>query len=128
MSAALHQLILDVNDLGESLRFYVDLLHLFVRDESMVDGVRLVSLRTGGTDVLLVQRTFSYGILPEFTGGGVVLNFDVANLAQLLPELQNLGIGVLRGIESSPNGEASLLVADPDGYAVLLSERPRMLN
>lgn len=122
MPSAFSQLILDVTNLDRSLRFYVGLLQLEKRQESHVDGVRLAALTAGGTRVLLVQRADEEAEQVYDRTGGVVLNFEVRNLGNVLGHLEHHGVKMLRGVERSNSGEASVLVADPDGYAVLLSE------
>ena len=125
MSSALQQLILDVGNLDHSIRFYAELLGLELRNESKVEGVRVASLKAGAAALLLVHR-------PEMSSfdrsGGLVLNFDVVDLRETLKNLATNSVVVLRGLEVSPRGEASVLVADPDGYAVLLSETQKTVH
>lgn len=125
MSSALQQLILDVSNLDHSIHFYADLLKLELRSESNVDGVRVANFRAGAANMLLVQRP---GLGAFDRTGGVVLNFDVSSLSDMLTRISRFGVGVLRDVEISSKGESSVLVSDPDGYAVLLSETARLIH
>lgn len=128
MPSALSQLILDVGNMERSIRFYVDLLQLEMQDDASMDGVRLTTLAAGPARVLLVQRP-SEGFAGGFDrSGGVVLNFEVRSLAHVMEGVRDRGVSVLRGLERSETGESSLLLADPDGYAVLVSQRSRHVH
>ncbi|HQU19830.1 MAG TPA: hypothetical protein PLA92_12360, partial [Fimbriimonadaceae bacterium] len=54
--------------------------------------------------------------------GRQVINFQIGNLPQVSKFLIDHKVTILRGLEMAVWGERTLLVADPDGYAVLLSE------
>jgi predicted enzyme related to lactoylglutathione lyase len=115
-------LILDVENMDRSLQFYHDLLDLPIRHVENYDGFRLAYLSTGQTDLLLVQQpTPESGTFLDRTGGQV-MNFKVKNLADIASNLEMHNVKVLRGLEMAVWGERTFLVADPDGYAVLLSE------
>ncbi|MBN8689195.1 MAG: VOC family protein [Armatimonadetes bacterium] len=128
MASSFSQLILDVENLDRSLQFYEGILHLSVQHHSNLDGVKLASLLAGKTEVILVQRSPFEQNSAYDRAGGVVLNFNVNNLLGLFTEIQDTGIKVLRNVESTSLGERSLLVADPDGYAVMLSENSALMN
>jgi lactoylglutathione lyase len=122
MANVLSQLILDVKDLDSSLRFYSELLNLPVRRRDDWDGHRLAYLGTGATEILLLQQPLNEQNPLLDRSGGLVINFHVTNLPAVAHNLENQNVTVLRGLEMAVWGERTFLVADPDGYAVLLSE------
>jgi lactoylglutathione lyase len=116
------QLILDVQDLDVSLRFYSGLLNLPIRRQDDWDGHRLAYLGTGATEILLVQQPMDEQNPLLDRSGGLVINFKVTDLPTVAHNLESERVKVLRGLEMAVWGERTFLVADPDGYAVLLSE------
>lgn len=128
MATELNQLILDVTDIDRSLGFYVGMLHLELCNTTVVDGHALAVLRAGGTKLLLVQQPLEYFEALSARTNGVVLNFEVHDLSGVVRRCGMEGTPVLRGIERSSTGEASMLVADPDGYALLLSGKAELVH
>jgi len=122
MPNILSQLILDVRNLDSSLQFYHDLLNLPVRRQDDWDGHRLAYLRTGAIEILLVQQPADEQNPLLDRSGGLVINFHVTDLPTVADNLEKRNVKVLRGLEMAVWGERTFLVADPDGYAVLLSE------
>lgn len=124
MRSVLATLILDVSDLDQALLFYHEMLGIPIRRQETLDGHRLAYLRGGSTELLLMQQPLDQqNPLLERTGGAV-LKFRVMRLDDLVPSLVGIGAQVLRPTEGVAWGERSCLVADLDGYAVLLSEPP----
>jgi lactoylglutathione lyase len=115
-------MILDVSDIDRSLEFYHGILELPIRRQDDWDGHRLAYLETGGTEILLVQQPLLDQDPLLERSRGLVINFRVANLVQVSKFLQSVKVPILRGLEMAVWGERTILVADPDGYAVLLSE------
>lgn len=128
MASALSQVILDVNDLERSLGFYVGLLNLELCERTRVDGHSLAMLRAGGMRILLIQQPVDEADLLLDRSRGLVLNFEVRDLAYVVAGCNKAGTTILRGVERSPGGEASLLISDPDGYALLVSGKTEMVN
>ncbi len=122
MPSNLSHLILDVRDLDRSLEFYHGMLCLPVRRQDDWEGHRLAYLTTGGTEILLVQQPVHEQNPLLDRSGGLVINFRVVNLPKVATTLELGEVHVLRGLEMAVWGERTILVADPDGYAVLLSE------
>jgi catechol 2,3-dioxygenase-like lactoylglutathione lyase family enzyme len=122
MSSVFSHLILDVQDLDRSLAFYRDMLELPVVRLDDWEGHRLAYLSTGRTEILLMQQPKSEQNPLLDRSGGLVINFHVGNLNGVAKSLENKDVRVLRGLDKAAWGEMTLLVADPDGYAVLLSE------
>ncbi len=121
-------LILDVEDLDRSLAFYSGLLHLQIRRQDTWQGHRLAYLDAGPTEILLVQQPKHEQNPMLDRSGGLVLNFRVQNIHEVAKTLTSKNVHVLRGLEEALWGERTLLVADPDGYAVLLTERAETVH
>ncbi len=122
MANVFSNLILDVEDIERSLAFYHHLLDLPVRAQQSVDGHRLAYLTTGQTEILLLQQP-RHEQDPSFErSGGLVIKFQVRNLPEVARTLKMKSVTVLRELDMANIGERTFLVADPDGYAVLLSE------
>ncbi|MEJ5170276.1 MAG: VOC family protein [Fimbriimonadales bacterium] len=122
MGSSLCHLILDVHDLSRSLAFYHELLGLAVDREEDFDGHRLAYLDTGPCQLLLVQQPSEDQDPLLQRRGGMVINFHVENLPEVAERVRSHRATVLRGLDMALWGERTLLLADPDGYAVLLSE------
>lgn len=122
MHSMLSQIILDVQDLDRSLDFYSRLLGLPIAREENDEGHRLAYLDTGGTEILLLQQPESDQEPLLERCGGLVINFRVRDLPAISDRLNRNEVVVLRRLEMAVWGERTLLVQDPDGYAVLLTE------
>lgn len=120
MISRFSHMVLDVVDVDRSLDFYAGLLGISVRMEDRWHGSRVVYLQTGETELLLVQQ--SGPELPHDRSGGLVMNFQVIDLPRLAAKVREKGVQVLQPMAGMKPGERTLLVTDPDGYAVLLSE------
>lgn len=128
MPSVFTSLILDVVDVERSLEFYSGLLQLPVRQIDQCDGHRLVYLKTGQTEILLIQQPPSDQVDQPDRSSGLVINFLVRSLPDLVSQLQSRQVPILRGLEQDFYGDRSCLVADPDGYAVLLSEEGQLIS
>jgi len=128
MPSMFSHLILDVKDLDRSLSFYHDLLDLPIMREDSWDGHRLAYLSTGKTQILLLQQPEHEQNPLLDRSGGLVINFQVKNLPEIAKSLERKNVKVLRGLEMAIWGDRTFLVADPDGYAVLLSESAETLH
>ncbi len=127
MANVFSNLILDVEDIDRSLAFY-QLLDLPVRDKQSVDGHRLAYLGTGQTEILLLQQP-RHEQPPSFErSGGLVIKFQVRNLPEVAQTLRSKSVTILQELDMANIGERTFLVADPDGYAVLLSEPVETLH
>ncbi|MFW5697162.1 MAG: VOC family protein [Fimbriimonadaceae bacterium] len=122
MSNALTSLILDVHDMDRSLKFYHDLLSLPVRRTESFEGHELAYLSCGSTEILLMQQPVGDQSPVLDRTGGMVLKFAVRDLPLLAKSLESTEVQILRPVEESAF-ERTFLIADPDGYAILLSER-----
>lgn len=124
----LANLILDVKNLDRSLEFYHTLLRLPIRNQEEMDGHRLARLNTGLTELTLVEQPVEdQNPLLDRTGG-MVINFRVRDLPKVATDLLRNHVNVLRGLEMALWGERTLLITDPDGYAILLSEPVEVMH
>jgi lactoylglutathione lyase len=128
MANVLSNLILDVEDIDRSLAFYHQMLELPVRLQQSVDGHRLAYLTTGQTEILLLQQPRHEQNPHLDRSGGLVIKFIVKDLPTVARELKGRAVQVLRELDMAKIGERTFLVADPDGYAVLLSEPVETLH
>ena len=122
MRSSICRLILDVEDLNRSLAFYHRMLGLPVSRQEDFDDHRLAFIDTGQTEILLIQQPKLEQNPLLDRSGGLVINFHVHDLPAVADCLQREEVTVLRRLEMALWGERTLLVADPDGYAILLSE------
>lgn len=122
MASVFSNLILDVTDLDRSLAFYHGMLKLPVTREDQWEGHRIAFLETGTAEILLLQQPVHEQKAGLDRSGGLVIKFYVTDLPTVADDLERGRIKVLQGLEMALYGERTLLVADPDGYAVLLSE------
>lgn len=122
MRSLLCHLILDVQDLERSLAFYHRMLGLPIARQEDFDEHRLAYLTTGSTELLLIQQPKREQNPLLDRSGGLVINFHVHDLPAVADCLQREEVTVLRRLDMALWGERTLLVADPDGYAILLSE------
>jgi catechol 2,3-dioxygenase-like lactoylglutathione lyase family enzyme len=98
------------------------MLNLPVERQEDFDGHRLAYLQTGSAEILLIQQPKDEQNPLLDRSGGLVLNFQVQNLPAMAEFLESHEVMILRRLDMALWGERTLLVADPDGYAVLLSE------
>lgn len=120
--ATFNKLVLDVRNLDTSLEFYNRVLQCPIHRQEEFEGHRLAYIGTGATELLLVEQP-EVDQVPDFVRpGGQVMNFQVKNLRGIANELVSRNLVVLRDLEMAVWGERTFLVADPDGYVVLLSE------
>jgi lactoylglutathione lyase len=121
-------LILDVGDIDRSLRFYHDMLQLPIDREESYEGHRLAYLHAGQTQILLLQQPKNEQNPTLDRSGGLVMKFYVSEIRKVATNLQERRVKVLQDLEMPAFGERTFLVADPDGYAVLLAEPVETLH
>ncbi len=122
MQSVFSQLILDVRNVDASVGFYRDSLGLDVFKTDEFEGHRLAYMTSDGFELLLLEQPNRDQMPPALRGGGVVMNFRVSNLPRLAETLKKERIDVLRDLDDPSHGDRTLLIADPDGYSILLSE------
>ena len=128
MSSVFANLILDVGDIDRSLAFYHDMLKLPIERQEFLAGHRLAYLHAGQTQILLLQQPKNEQNPSLHRSGGLVMKFYVQEIKKVALSLQEKCVTVLQDLEMPAHGERTFLVADPDGYAVLLAEPVETLN
>jgi len=128
MSSVFANLILDVGDIDRSLAFYHDMLHLPIERQESLEGHRLAYLHAGQTQILLLQQPKDEQNPALHRSGGLVMKFYVSEIRKVATTLQEKRVTILQELEMPTHGERTFLVADPDGYAVLLAEPVEALN
>lgn len=128
MSSVFANLILDVGDIDRSLAFYHDMLNLPIDRQEVLEGHRLAYLHAGQTQILLLQQPKSEQDPFFHRSGGLVMKFYVREIWKIATTLQQRRVKVLQALEMPIRGERTFLVADPDGYAVLLAEPVETLH
>lgn len=122
MRSTLAKLILDVADLDRSLAFYAGVLELPIALEDTWDGHRVARLKAGSTEIMLLQQPLHEQNPALDRRGGIVINLTVKDLVTLARACEHLNLTVLQTLQNATWGERTFVVADPDGYSVLLSE------
>ncbi|MFZ4506154.1 MAG: VOC family protein [Fimbriimonas sp.] len=122
MNQQLANLILDVEDIERSLEFYCGLLALPLSKRENVDGNRLAYLATGPTCLMLIEQPPKERNPDLQRPGGLVVKFNVIGIRTIASELKRREQDVLQDLNEPLCGESTLLVRDPDGYAILLAE------
>jgi lactoylglutathione lyase len=128
MGSVFANLILDVGDIERSLAFYHDMLNLPIERQEFLEGHRLAYLHAGQTQILLLQQPKNEQNPTLHRSGGLVMKFYVSEIWKVATTLQEKRVTVLQALEMPSYGECTFLVADPDGYAVLLAEPVETLN
>src|SRR5690349_7817731 len=122
MASILSSLISDVEDIERSLAFYNGMLQLPIMRKQTFDGHKLAYLGTGSTEILLLEQPKNEQNPSLERSGGLGIKFYVQHLPVVAQWLTQEHVRVLRDLDMAAAGEHTFLVADPDGYAVLLSE------
>ncbi len=128
MASVFANLILDVGDIDRSLVFYHEMLNLPIERQETCDGHRLAYLHAGQTEILLLQQPKDEQNPTLHRSGGLVMKFYVRGIRTIADFFVERRVTVLQELEMPSFGERTLLVADPDGYAVLLAEPVETLN
>jgi uncharacterized glyoxalase superfamily protein PhnB len=122
MRSLFAQLILDVHNVENSMNFYTDLLGFTVDELTELDGHRIAHLSANGFEILLLEQPITDQLIPLRRGSGLIMNFRVVGLREVADTFKNKEINILRGLEEEPFGDRTLLIEDPDGKPILLSE------
>ncbi len=128
MASVFANLILDVGDIDRSLAFYHDMLNLPIQRQENCDGHRLAYLHAGQTEILLLQQPKNEQNPTLHRSGGLVMKFYVKGIIKVAHFLEEKRVTILQALEMPSHGERTFLVADPDGYAVLLAEPVETMN
>jgi len=108
MRVDLYMTELSVENLDESLRWYQEWLGLAIERLDLANGFALLATPTGRLALRVGQPH------PE----GVGLVFEVADIDQMVRELQSKGLVPIKRTESAEEGYERAVYLDPSGYRV----------
>lgn len=103
-----------VNDLKQSLHFYCDILGLKVNYTN--DG--FAGFTVDGIGLSVFQKSDAVAMYPSQymnKGGGILLGFQVKDVATTVNELTKKGITVFEGPKKTAWGQTVAYFSDPDG-------------
>ena len=106
-----------VNDLQQSIAFYVDALGFSVDEKWETEGVvQGVMLRAGKCRIGLSQDDFAKGRDRAKGLGMSVWLTTVQDLAMLVGRIKKNGVTLAQELEEMPWGGRAFAVVDPDGF------------
>lgn len=115
-----------VNDMEETLRFYVDVLGLEVVDRKRSPrGSDLAFLKVQNSDELIEICSFPASGRVEVQEDLVHLAFEVDDLDKTIAHLKRKGIPITDGPTTTSSGSRFCFIDAPDKYEIELIERPR---
>jgi lactoylglutathione lyase len=115
-----------VNDMEETLRFYVDILGLTVENRKRSPrGSELVFLIVPNSDELIEICSFPEGGRVELQEDLVHLAFEVENLDEMIRLFKEKGVPITDGPTVTSSGSKLCFIEAPDRYEIELIERPR---
>jgi catechol 2,3-dioxygenase-like lactoylglutathione lyase family enzyme len=125
MTRTLHQVYLMVTDIDRSVEFYRDGLGLEPTDET----AGRVKFDTGAC-TLVLEEDFDDAVLDQFgleppgddRGSGVITVVEVSDIDAAAAQLESFGAEILTGPRTVDWGRELLLVSDPDGYVIEVSQ------
>ncbi len=113
-----------VNDLEETLRFYVDVLGLTVENRKRSPrGSELVFLSVPNSDERIEICSYPAGGKVEVQEDLVHLAFEVEDLDQMILRFQEKGIPITEGPTATLSGSRICFIEAPDRYEIELIER-----
>jgi len=106
-----------VNNLAESMAFYVDGLGFTIEQRWETDGeLRGVMIKAGRCRMGLSQDDFAKGA-ERVKGQGMSIWLTTAqDLEALVARIKQNGIALTQELEETPWGRKTFAVADPDGF------------
>ncbi|MEK6713047.1 MAG: VOC family protein [Nitrospirota bacterium] len=114
-----------VNDMEETLRFYVDVLGLTVENRKRSPrGSELVFLSVPNSDEVIEICSFPAGGKVEVPEDLVHLAFEVDDLDQMIMRFKEKGVLITDGPTVTSSGSRLCFIEAPDKYEVELIERP----
>jgi lactoylglutathione lyase len=103
-----------VDDFDRSLKFYRDKLGLEVKSQ---EG-KFAAFELGGTGLAIFGKSEATAMFPAKymkSGGGVVISFQVDDVAKTCKELKSEGIEIIEGPKTTDWGQVVAYFLDPDG-------------
>lgn len=127
LACTLGHVMLDVENLDRSLDFYEGVLGLSVQYSEELDGSRIAYVRGDTTEMMLIEHDEPL-LTPSAYRGGIVLGFRSQSLFAVLSNARQAECEILREPDLTSSGPQSILLADPDGYAILVVSEIRMID
>ena len=115
-----------VNDMEETLRFYVDVLGLEIENRKRSPrGSELVFLKVPNSNEMIEICSFPAGGKVEVQEDLVHLAFEVDDLDQMIRRLKEKGIPITDTPTITSSGTRLFFIEAPDRYEVELIEKPK---
>lgn len=113
----LGSVILAVNDLDKSLKFYHEILGLPIRSQRRT----WIDLGQQGATISLHPASLSAPHIGSSIDNGIVLGLTVGDIKSAVDELKSKGVKIHRDIVDRDAGK-NAIVMDPDSYMITLFE------
>ena len=114
-----------VSDLGQTIRFYTDVLGLEVLERKVSPrGSHLAFLKVPNSEELIELTSFPPSGPVKVQEDLVHLAFQVESLDDTIASLNAKGVRVTDGPTQTSSGSRFIFIDAPDGYEVELIERP----
>lgn len=115
-----------VNDMEETIRFYVDVLGLEVVERKRSPrGSELAFLRVPNSDELIELCSFPDSGRVEVQEDLIHLAFEVDNLDEAIAGLRHKGVKITDGPTVTSSGSRFCFIDAPDRYEIELIERQK---
>ena len=109
--------ILAVNDLDTSIKFYHEVLGMPIKNERR----NWVDLGTTGAALSLHPASITAPHSGTSVDNGILIGLTVGDLDSAVDELKSKGVKIYRGIQERGSGK-NAIVLDPDDYMISLFE------
>ena len=115
-----------VNDMEETLRFYVDILGLEIENRKRSPrGSELTFLKVPNSDETIEICSFPAGGKVQVPEDLVHLAFEVDDLDQMIRHLKEKGVPITDVPAVTSSGTRIFFIDAPDKYEIELIERPK---
>lgn len=116
------RLVLDVENLDRSLRFYTEELDFQVAGQLSWEGHRTVILQLGAFHLLLLEQPHEQQTNYHLPKAGPVVGLADAKIDARSTALERAGVDIISPLKPSPWGGRSMMILDPDGYLIMIQE------